>query len=76
MLKTTSVQIKAETMKIKLLIAIIITLFISCEKTSSPDGRAKLRDAELSQRIDRLEKKQIVILDSLQILKKKIESLN
>ncbi|SOD15406.1 hypothetical protein [Pedobacter xixiisoli] len=47
----------------------------SCGKNSSPDGRAQLRDAELSQRIDKLEKKQIVILDSMRLLNEKIEAI-
>jgi len=54
---------------------VLATLFMSCDKTSSPDGRAQLRDIELSEKIEALTKKQIIILDSLQILNKKIDSL-
>ncbi|WAC41089.1 hypothetical protein [Pedobacter sp. SL55] len=61
----------------KRLAVIIITAMAltSCGKTSSPDGRAQLRDQELSERIDALEQKQIVILDSLQFLNEKIKSI-
>ena len=48
----------------------------SCGKTSSPDGRAKLRDQALAQRIDELEKKQIVILDSIRLLNESIKVIS
>lgn len=63
-------------MKIKLFITIIITLLFSCGKTSSPDGRAKLRDQALARRIDELEQKQIVILDSIQLLNERIKVIS
>jgi|GEM_PF-1401040 len=49
----------------------ITSAFFGCSQNSSPDGRARLRDSELSQRIDKLEKRQIVILDSLRLLNEK-----
>lgn len=57
-----------------LMIAMAIILF-SCGKNSSPDGRAQLRDADLLQKIDLLNQKQTVILDSLQVLDNKIKAL-
>ena len=54
---------------------VLAILLMGCDKTSSPDGRAQLRDSELSEKIDALTKKQIIILDSLQLLDKKIEAL-
>jgi len=53
---------------------VLAILLMGCDKTSSPDGRAQLRDSELSEKIDALTKKQIIILDSLQVLDKKIEA--
>ena len=64
-------------MKIKatiLAITLTICLF-GCDKTSSPDGRAQLRDNELGEKIEQLNKKQTVILDSLKVLDQKIEAL-
>ena len=71
------VQIKLTSMKTKttLLVTLIIISLFSCNKTSSPDGRAQLRDNELSEKIEQLNKKQMVILDSLQLLNKKVEAL-
>lgn len=71
------VQIKFTRMKMKttLLATLLIASLFGCDKTSSPDGRAQLRDNELSERIEQLNKKQMVILDSLQLLNKKIEAL-
>lgn len=63
-------------MKRVALILITVIALASCTQTSSPDGRAQLRDKELSQRIDALEKKQILILDSLQILDAKVKALS
>lgn len=58
------------------LLAILLTICLfSCGKSSSPDGRAQLRDKKLSDKIEQLNKKQIVILDSLQLLDKKIEAI-
>lgn len=62
-------------MKRLAIIMITAIALASCGKKSSPDGRAQLRDQELSQRIDALEQKQIVILDSLQLLNEKIKSI-
>lgn len=64
-------------MKIKAtILALTLTnFFFGCDKNSSPDGRAQLRDGELSNRIEQLNKKQIVILDSLKVLDQKIEAL-
>ena len=62
-------------MKRTALLLITIVALASCEKNSSPDGRAQLRDQELSQRIDALEQKQIVILDSLQLLNEKVAAI-
>ncbi|RZK93051.1 MAG: hypothetical protein EOO98_00845 [Pedobacter sp.] len=63
-------------MKIKILSALIITLLFNCGKTSSPDGRAQLRDQALAEKIEKLEQKQIVILDSLQLLDKKMKVIS
>jgi hypothetical protein len=60
-------------MKIKIVSALIITSLFSCGKTSSPDGRAQLRDQALAEKIEKLAQKQIVILDSLQLLDEKIK---
>lgn len=54
----------------------ITSAFLGCGQNSSPDGRAKLRDSKLSQRIDQLEKRQIVILDSLRLLDEKIKTIS
>lgn len=64
-------------MKIKVIILAlaIITILFGCNKSSSPDGRAQLRDNKLAQKIELLNKKQIVILDSLKVLDQKIEKL-
>lgn len=62
-------------MKRTALLLITIVALTSCGKNSSPDGRAQLRDQELSQRIDALEQKQIVILDSLQLLNEKVKAI-
>ena len=64
-------------MKIKAIILALtlITGLLGCDKTSSPDGRAQLRDNELGEKIEQLNKKQIVILDSLKVLDQKIETL-
>lgn len=62
-------------MKTSLLSLLLIACLFGCDKTSSPDGRAQLRDKDLAEKIDQLNKKQIVILDSLQVLDKKIEAL-
>ncbi len=60
-----------------LIIATIITsALLGCRQNSSPDGRAKLRDSELSQRIDKLEKRQIAILDSLRLLDEEIKTIS
>lgn len=60
-----------------LIIASITSLALAgCGQNSSPDSRAKLRDSELSQRIDQLEKRQIVILDSLRLLDEKITTIS
>ena len=63
-------------MKRTVLLLITIIALVSCGKNSSPDGRAQLRDKELSQRIDALEQKQIVILDSLQLLNEKLKAIS
>ncbi len=63
-------------MKRLAIIMITAMALTSCGKKSSPDGRAQLRDQELSQRIDALEQKQIVILDSIRLLNEKIEAIN
>lgn len=63
-------------MKIKILSALIITLLFSCGKTSSPDGRAQLRDQALAEKIEKLAQKQIVILDSLHLLDEKIKAIS
>ena len=57
---------------------LMITMFAlaSCGKNSSPDGRAQLRDQELSQRIDEIEKNQIIILDSIKLLNERIKLVN
>lgn len=58
------------------LLAILLTVSLfGCDRSSSPEGRSKLRDNELSEKIEQLNKKQLVILDSLQILDQKIEAL-
>ena len=57
------------------LLLITIVAFASCGKNSSPDGRAQLRDKELSERIDVLEQKQIVILDSIRLLNEKVNAI-
>lgn len=62
-------------MKKAVFILITAIALASCGKTSSPDGRAQLRDQELSQRIDALEKKQIVILDSIRLLDEKEKAI-
>lgn len=64
-------------MKIKgtVLALALITVLFGCDKTSSPDGRAQLRDSELAQKIELLNKKQIVILDSLKVLDQKIDAV-
>ncbi len=62
-------------MKRTALLLITMIALAGCGKTSSPDGRAQLRDQELSQRIDALEQKQIVILDSIRSLNEK-EAIN
>lgn len=60
-----------------LVIASITSLaYAGCGQKSSPDGRARLRDSELSQRIDKLEKRQIVILDSLRLLNEKTRTIS
>lgn len=61
--------------KITILALVLVTGLFGCDKTSSPDGRAQLRDSELDQKIELLNKKQIVILDSLKVLDQKIEAL-
>lgn len=61
--------------RITLIVILSLTL-LSCGKNSSPDGRAQLRDQILSQRIDELEKKQMVILDSIRLLAKKLKAIN
>ncbi|MFN0257433.1 hypothetical protein [Pedobacter ureilyticus] len=63
-------------MKSTALLLITIIGLASCGQNSSPDGRAQLRDQELSQRIDELEKKQIVILDSIRLLNDRITTIN
>lgn len=63
-------------MKRTALLLITIIALVSCGKNSSPDGRAQLRDKELSQRIDALEQKQIVILDNLQLLNEKLKAIS
>jgi hypothetical protein len=58
------------------LLAILLSVCLfGCDRNSSPEGRSKLRDNELSEKIEQLNKKQLVILDSLQILDQKIEVL-
>ncbi len=57
-----------------LVLTAMISLF-GCDKTSSPDGRSQLRDKQLSEKIDALTKKQIIILDSLKVLDEKIKFL-
>lgn len=71
------VQIKFTGMKMKttLLATLIIISLFGCDRSASPEGRSKLRDKELSDQIEQLNKKQMVILDSLQLLNKKIEAL-
>lgn len=61
--------------KITILALVLVTGLFGCDKTSSPDGRAQLRASELDQKIELLNKKQIVILDSLKVLDQKIEAL-
>jgi hypothetical protein len=62
--------------KRRTLLAILLTFcLLGCDRSSSPEGRSKLRDNELSEKIEQLNKKQLVILDSLQILDQKIEAL-
>ena len=63
-------------MKRTALLLIVIIALVSCSKNSSPDGRAQLRDKELSERIDALEQKQIIILDSLQLLNEKMKAIS
>lgn len=67
---------KEHYMKRTALLLITIVALASCGKNSSPDGRAQLRDEELSQRIDTLEQKQIVILDSIRFLNKKVNAIS
>ena len=61
--------------KVTILALTLITTLFGCDKTSSPDGRSQLRDCELAQKIELLNKKQMVILDSLLVLDQKIEAL-
>ena len=61
--------------KITILALALVTGLFGCDKNSSPDGRAQLRDKELGDKIEQLNKKQIVILDSLKVLDQKIEAL-
>lgn len=61
--------------KVTILALAITTILFSCDKSSSPDGRAQLRDSNLAEKIELLNKKQIVILDSLKVLDQKIEAL-
>jgi len=62
-------------MKRTALLLITIIALASCGKNSSPDGRAQLRDKELAERIDVLEQKQIVILDSIRLLDEKLKAI-
>lgn len=61
--------------RVSILALALTTVLFSCGKSSSPDGRAQLRDGQLAEKIEQLNKKQIVILDSLKILDQKIEAL-
>lgn len=61
--------------KVTILALAIATILFGCDKSSSPDGRAQLRDSNLAEKIELLSKKQIVILDSLKVLDQKIEAL-
>jgi hypothetical protein len=63
-------------MKTRALISITILAITSCGKNSSPDGRAQLRDQALAERIEALEQKQIVILDSLHLLNEKMKTIS
>ena len=61
--------------KITILALVLVTGLFGCDISSSPDGRALLRDGQLEEIIELLNKKQIVILDSLKVLDQKIEAL-
>mgnify|MGYP003585746787 FL=1 len=61
--------------KTTLFVILLTVCLFGCDKSSSPDGRAQLRADELSAKIEQLNKKQILILDSLELLDKKIEAL-
>ena len=59
----------------KILMICCLLGLAACNRNSSPDGRAQLRDEEIHKEIARIKSQQNVILDSLQSLNKQLQKL-
>lgn len=57
-----------------LLLGVLLCL-LACDRSSSPEGRSKLRDEQLGQAIEQLKNQQNVILDSIQSLNRQLQKL-
>lgn len=59
----------------KILLTILMVLSLGCTENSSPEGRMKMKSADLQKQIDELKMQQIAILDSLQAINQNLKSL-
>jgi len=59
----------------KKLVIIMMLSLVACGRESSPEGRSKIRDEKIQREIDDLKDQNNEILDSVDMINKKIKEL-
>ncbi|GEM_PF-547007 len=59
----------------KKLAIIILLLLAACDRTSSPEGRSKIRDENIQQQIDALRDQNNALTDSISSMNKQLKGL-
>ncbi len=60
----------------KTVIMILLFIVVSCGKESSPEGRSKIRDEKLQEKIDSLKLQNEQIIKDIRLIKKELNLEN
>lgn len=58
----------------KTVVIMLLFLVVSCGKESSPEGRSKIRDEKLQQKMDSLKLQNEQIIEDIRLIKKELNS--